>query len=68
MRQEKEAGTKVVDVDGSHLHRKQQSVGAVGSDTAAGVPGVPLTGWESIDSLTNLDGLPKVTHGMVYTK
>lgn len=65
MRQEKEAGTKVVDVDGFYLHRKQQSVGAVGSDPSASVPGVPLTGWESMDSMTNLDGLPKVTHGTV---
>lgn len=53
----------MVDVDGSYLHRKQQLVGAVSSDVAV-VPGVPLTGWESMDNMTNLDGLPKVTHGM----
>ena len=51
----------MVDVDGSYLHRKQQLVGVESSD----VPAVPLTGWELMDNVTNLDGLPKVTHGMI---
>ena len=54
----------MVDVDGSYLHRKQQLVGVESSDVPA-VPGVPLTGWELMDNVTNLDGLPKVTHGMI---
>ena len=40
-----------------------KSVGAVSSDVAV-VLGVPLTGWESMNNMTNLDGLPKVIDGM----
>ena len=43
----------MVDVDGSYLHRKQQLVGVESSDVPA-VPGVPLTGWELMNNVTNL--------------
>ena len=64
MREEKKAGTKIVDVDGSYLHRKQQSSGVPHSDYVT-LPDIPLIGWESIDGMRNLDGVPKVTHGEV---
>ena len=54
----------MVDVDGSYLHHKQHLVGVESSDVPA-VPSVSLTGWELMDNVTNLNGLPKVTHGMI---
>lgn len=63
VRSAKEAGAKVVDVDGSYVHRKQ-STSTSGFDPDQ-IPAVPLIGWESVDSATsiNAQNLPKVTHG-----
>ena len=66
VRKEKEAGTKVVDVDGSYLHRKKQRTETVDLDHAASTPSIPLRGWELIEKTTCLDGLPVVTHGTLY--
>ena len=50
MREAKQSGAKVVDVDGSYLYRKRQSMIAEGKPVAPlGIPDVPLTGWEVVD-------------------
>ena len=65
IRKVKVAGTKVVDVDGSYLHRKRQSAVTSSHCDVDTIPEVPLIGWESIDSTNSIhiDKIPKVTHG-----
>jgi hypothetical protein len=66
VRSAKEAGGKVVDVDGSYLHRKQTaSTSGFDPDTT---PPAPLVGWVSVDSAAsvNVQNIPKVTHGKAY--
>lgn len=63
VRSAKEAGTKVVDVDGSYLHRKKS---ATTSDFDSDhTPAAPLIGWECVDSSApvNAKNIPIVTHG-----
>ena len=60
VRSAKEAGAKVVDVDGSYLHRKQASSSC--TDDPERTPPAPLIGWECV-SATNTQNVPKVTHG-----
>ena len=64
VREEKEAGTKLADIDGSYLYCKRQLKGMTGFENAT-LPDVPLIGWESTDSVKSLDGAPRVTHGKV---
>ena len=62
IRKAKELGTKIIDVDGSYLYRKQQSSGC--DMTVPDIPGVPLMGWEPTNiGSKNVDNIPKVTHG-----
>lgn len=63
VRKTKEAGMKVVDVDGSYLHRKRLSSGSI--TDSANVPGVPLVGWDLIEGVDskNVDKMPRVIHG-----
>lgn len=67
MREEKETGTDVVDVDGSYLHVKQRSKGMADIDNVT-LPDVPLIGWESINVVKTSDGVPKVTHSKVLNR
>ena len=61
-------GTSVVDIDGSHLYKKQQkllSEGVVIGKLTA-LPKKPLIGWDSINTANHKDmasKLPRVTHG-----
>ena len=61
VRSAKEAGAKVVDVDGSYLHRKQSA--ATSDFYPDQIPPAPLIGWECAASV-NAQNIPKVTHGM----
>ena len=63
VREAKKDGMKVVDVDGSYLHRKQALSSE--TDTPDMPTGVPLVGWVSIDNpaSTDVDKIPRVTHG-----
>ena len=50
VRKARQSGAKVVDVDGSYMYRKQQSLIDNGQSVAPlGVPGIPLTGWNVVD-------------------
>ena len=62
VRSAKEAGAKVVDVDGSYLHRKQSA--AMSDFYPDQIPPAPLIGWEYVDSAAsvNAQNIPKVTH------
>ena len=63
VREAKKDGMKVVDVDGSYLHRKQVLSGV--TDTPEIPTSVPLTGWVPIDSpaSVDVDKIPRVTQG-----
>ena len=66
VRETKEAGVKVVDVDGSYTHRKKQSLASTSDVADTDTPtSVPLIGWESIDNASSqhVDKIPRVTHG-----
>ena len=67
VRSEQAAGTKVVDVDGSYLHRKL-SAAATCNVECDQPPPVPLIGWEYVDGTSSLNAqnVPKVTHGKLY--
>lgn len=63
----KQAGTKVIDVDGSYLFRKKQQLLLSSDDTLdTAVPTIPLSGWEPIDD-SNYQNMgkkiPLVSHG-----
>ena len=50
VRKARQSGAKVVDVDGSYMYGKQQSLIDNGQSVAPlGVPGIPLTGWKVVD-------------------
>ena len=59
---------KVIDVDGSYLHRKYQSMKQQGKHVAPlGLPSPPYSGWDSVTE-ANFDSvsskLPIVSQGM----
>ena len=55
----------MVDIDGSHLYKKQQKLlSLIGKLTA--LPKQPFIGWDSINTANHKDmasKLPRVTHG-----
>ena len=58
----------MVDIDGSHLYKKQQKLLSegmvIGRSTA--LPKPPLVGWESVNTANHKEmasKLPRVTHG-----
>ena len=57
-----EAGAKVVDVDGSYLHRKQSA--STSDFDPDPTPPAPLIGWECMDSAASVQAqnIPTVTH------
>jgi hypothetical protein len=66
VREAKRDGMKVVDVDGSYLHRKQALSNA--DDTPEVPTSIPLTGWVTIDNpaSADVDKIPRVTPGNHY--
>ena len=64
VREAKSDGMKVVDVDGSYLHRKH----ALSSDIPQMPTSVPLTGWVPIENpaSAHVDKIPRVTHGKFF--
>ena len=68
IREAKQSGDKVVDVDGSYLWRKYQRVSENGvSVFPVGAPSPPLTGWESVTEANHkeyADKIPQVTAGL----
>ena len=65
VRSAKEAGVKVVNVDGSYLHQKQAASTTPDPDQT---PSAPVVGWESVSSAAsiNVQNIPKVTHGKTH--
>ena len=68
IREAKQSGDKVVDVDGSYLWRKYQRVSKSGvSVVPVGAPSPLLTGWESVMEANHkeyADKIPQVTAGL----
>ncbi len=64
IRKERDLGTKMVDVDGSYLHRKAVSTGIFDDR----IPDIPLAGWESVDCLSSntVNKIPIISHGKLY--
>lgn len=72
VREAKRVGAKVVDVDGSHLYKKQQKLLSegmvIGKSTT--LPKQPL-GWDSITTANHKEmasKLPRVTHGKFVSR
>ena len=69
VREASESSTRVIDVDGSYLYRKQQQLSSAGiTFTATPAPSPPITGWESVTSenvSTMSTKIPFVTAGAV---
>ena len=61
-------GTKVIDVDGSYLHQKEQRLNATGITTLPlNLPSIPLCGWEQLTKENHkeiADKIPRVSSGM----
>ena len=68
IREAKQSGDKVVDVDGSYLWHKYQGVSESGvSVVPVGAPSPPLTGWESVTEANHKEyanKIPQVTAGL----
>lgn len=63
--QAKADGTSVVDVDGSYLYRKEQTLVASGIATSPmDVPQPPVCGWEQLTAENHCDIAPKVPRVM----
>lgn len=63
VRKLKSENAQVVDVDGSYLYKKQQTVGVMPDDNF--IPEPPLTGWiELKPECDAIKKVPVVTHGM----
>lgn len=66
IKEEKLAGTKIIDVDGSYLYRKYHQHPGVTIPS----PSLPLTGWETVTEANHTEistKIPKVTHGTYDT-
>ena len=67
IREAKQSGDRVIDVDGSYLWRKYQRMSESGvSVVPIGIPSLPLTGWESVTEANHkeyADKIPRVTAG-----